>query len=777
MPPPLPTRRQSRQNSHRHHAIQSLDKQTGAPPPYSPRSHVAPETPDIGDFDFSASPLELPTAADCVTHLMLLHAFAKLRHDVGNCEGLYGIEFERLANAKEPEVSVQSVNETPQRMHGEGSAVTPADARSMEDLGTLTERLREKRWTIFVTKAVDRFQKWWESLPSDSAYFNSAYFNSALEMDHFDSARSPSQRPLTEWPTSGDGMDEYMHRNLPPLDVLMVWHSYMLNPRVYLEDCMRMGKHRQWRTSVPWKLIYDSIDDSFEYHPPSASKDTKDILVQYTQPPTHKSLEAMKACLSDDFGYASQRFQELCPRCNLIITHEKLHVGKFINDVASLRTLKLPLPGTVLATWGVPELVVRGKTPGTHDPFFPNRVAAQLESFAPNALSNTMEKLSMKSIKDGFKRVMNSRSTIRLVNSEQHNTQNLAVGSKIAVRRMLSHYWDNSSPFGLDLVGAVIRQASFVQKMVKIDWLHSPSLFTTMQRSIVKYHRFMRIIAENFSKSAVPTLDVDLAWHTHQLTPKVYYTYTVSETRRFINHDDKIPGKALDKAFVWTSEVYEKQYGTPYTECACWYCEATREPLRSSLTNRIFSSTPALDIQKISSYKLCKNASTGPHISSHNALVIPESARQRRAELNMLDMQYAKVRKRYEKKKRGNETPTRETDACVYGPYGYPMYYPAYYPVGVPYYADPSCEHSGGDRTTGGGCIAGTCAEGASVGNCANPSNKPACRSSCGGTGGSNVCIYSVGCEGCSSGGGNGGGGCGGGGDSGGGGCGGGGGE
>ena len=83
---------------------------------------------------------------------------------------------------------------------------------------------------------------------------------------------------------------------------------------------------------------------------------------------------------------------------------------------------------------------------------------------------------------------------------------------RIAIRRMMSAYWDNSSIFSMDLVGAVIRQGTFVQKMHDIDWLHSPSLRSTMGRLIVKYERFFHLMATYPDKVAVPTLDVDLAW-------------------------------------------------------------------------------------------------------------------------------------------------------------------------------------------------------------------------------------------------------------------------
>jgi len=89
---------------------------------------------------------------------------------------------------------------------------------------------------------------------------------------------------------------------------------------------------------------------------------------------------------------------------------------------------------------------------------------------------------------------------------------------RIAIRRMMSTYWDNSSPFSLDLVGAVIRQSSFVEKMHNIDWIHSPAVTSTMSRLIEKYERYFYILSKYPKKIAVPTLDVDLAWrgyHEH----------------------------------------------------------------------------------------------------------------------------------------------------------------------------------------------------------------------------------------------------------------------
>lgn len=159
-----------------------------------------------------------------------------------------------------------------------------------------------------------------------------------------------------------------------------------------------------------------------------------------------------------------------------------------------------------------------------------------------------------------------------------------------------------------------------------------------------------------------------------------------------------------------------------------------------------------------------KDPMVGVHISSHNAVMMDKSspvfgvtqswAQQRRREFEELDLQYAKVCKRYQKKKKADETPSKDNEALMYSAYGYPMFYPVY----VPYYAEPSCEGDRYTNSSGGSCAAGTCAGSASLGSCAGGAGTPGCKASCGGHGDA-----SGGCGTCGGGDGGGcGGGCGG---------------
>ncbi|KAF2009252.1 hypothetical protein BU24DRAFT_401985 [Aaosphaeria arxii CBS 175.79] len=819
-------------SAQREATIKEMEKMLEQPPPYTVDSSAnsggpssstsngdngpteSQRAPVLENLDFEPSPLELPTAGQCIAHLKLLHAFAGLRKEIGNQEGIYGIQTGGKAG-QEGESSSSSDNhqQQPAGIHEQESAgpqTTNEDAIPTNDVSNdqaLEERLREKRWTVFVTKAVNRFEKWWAALESPAGQPLSDLRTVNFDYDSRTFQNSPYRIYKGKGYTLGKG-----EIPLPPLDVLLVWHAYMLNPRGYFEDCIRLSKDFLWQTIFPWETIYNSIDnETYVYTRNEATTDTffnmtncpwdfrqdnspkqidcpkcsRRTAVPWTNPPQSTATKALDDYLSHDDGFCGKSFNYTC-LCGLAITHEKLRVGKFIEDVWQLQDYQRPMPGTILNSMGLPQITSEKKAVSNHEPFFPNRVLEEEGKFFHAKMRRDVENWDINKLKLEFQRVMKDNSKLMRINSQQFKPTKIAKESAIAVRKMLSNYWDNSSVFGLDLVGAVIRQSSFVQKMVKINWVRSPAAVATMQRLIVKYHRFVRIIGENPKKIAVPTLDVDLAWHTHQLTPRDYLSYTLAECEKFLNHDDKIAETSLNDYFQWTTTVYEKKYGQPYSECACWYCECTREPLRSSFSNRfsLLRSSKTNAIASTSDPLLPKDAATGIHISAHNAVIqfknLPNQdsqaawAKQRRKELENLDLQYAKVCKRYQKKKKADEAPRRDnSDAYYYSAYGYPMPMP----MVVPYYAAPTDDGNrystaqasggGGGGSCGGGCAAGTCAESTSVGNCAGGVGTPYCQASCGGHGsaGGGCGTCTSGGDGGGGGGDGGGGGCGGGGD------------
>ncbi len=275
-------------------------------------------------------------------------------------------------------------------------------------------------------------------------------------------------------------------------------------------------------------------------------------------------------------GYGDRDFSYICHKCGREINHDLLRASKFKKDAENLIMRDWPLGGTILApSTGTPD-ASPAQDFKSNPTTFPNRLVSLdlrskiLELTNPQNAQNP----SINDIKILIEKSIQDKATVKKVNSKSvFESGNLRRPERLAIRLMMAHYWENSSIFALELGGAVIRQGVFMEKMHGIDWLHSPAARATMDRLIEKYSRFIHIIATYPMHTAVPTLDIDLAWHTHQLSPKSYFDYTMKKCKKFIDHDDKIDEDSLSTSFEWTSKMYEKLFQEVYSECTCWYCE------------------------------------------------------------------------------------------------------------------------------------------------------------------------------------------------------------
>ncbi len=272
-------------------------------------------------------------------------------------------------------------------------------------------------------------------------------------------------------------------------------------------------------------------------------------------------------------GYGDRDLSYICHKCGTNITHDLIRVGKFKKDVENLIMRDWPMGGTILSpATGVPDGPPDSAFT-THLNFFPNRLLS-MELRSPILELVNFNNSTMNDVKELIEKAITDKTLIKRVNSKSaFESGALRAAERLAIRKMMSRYWENPSIFALELGGAVIRQSVFVDKMHSLDWLHSPASRDTMTRLIKKYERFIQIIAANPLQTAVPTLDVDLAWHTHQLSPRSYFDYTFTRCSKFIDHDDKMEEGALSAAFEWTSKIYEKYFQEVYSECTCWYCE------------------------------------------------------------------------------------------------------------------------------------------------------------------------------------------------------------
>lgn len=84
-------------------------------------------------------------AYGCIAHLKLLHAIEALREDIGYTDGLWDIWDSRADEYRTDETTTSATDDL---------------QRHQEALS----RIREKRWALFVARAVDRYETWWQTM-------------------------------------------------------------------------------------------------------------------------------------------------------------------------------------------------------------------------------------------------------------------------------------------------------------------------------------------------------------------------------------------------------------------------------------------------------------------------------------------------------------------------------------------------------------------------------------------------------------------------------------
>ncbi|KAJ3481678.1 hypothetical protein NLI96_g7488 [Meripilus lineatus] len=408
------------------------------------------------------------------------------------------------------------------------------DERSTEELPAVVNELdKEKRWAWFVGLAVERFQRWLESEP--------------LEPD------------LRKW----------VIECIPPIDVLMVWHSYTLNPSWYAEDCQRLKVLRPLR-DLRDKLLAAIVDiGDIGSHQPTEERKRKwteqtgtsfdpfDAIPHLTnrtvQCPTCEKRVSTPFVNKQGSGYAQFVFNIQC-ECGQSITKEVLGAAKFAQDMA--RDHKNPntlethgsgvyLAGTLYSPTGFDD-VAAGRikdTLRTHDAF---RSASPDEQTAQDEI---------------MKATGGSMSFIKTVALSK-----MKVSGERRVARIMGAYTDDR-PFSIDLVGAVVRQGSFIGKMYDFGWTE-PGYFDTPEDEVVllhaiaRYHAFLDLMKASPASFFVPTLDIDLVWHTHQMMGYVYGFHCKTYILRYIDQYVEFLGAFNLSSHVWLLATIKSKKAT-----------------------------------------------------------------------------------------------------------------------------------------------------------------------------------------------------------------------
>jgi hypothetical protein len=118
----------------------------------------------------------------------------------------------------------------------------------------------------------------------------------------------------------------------------------------------------------------------------------------------------------------------------------------------------------------------------------------------------------------------------------------------------------------IDLVAASLRQREFAKKITgsECSGIEDPA---ALLNSTKRYHKFLFLISRVSKKkiALVPTLDIDLSWHTHQLSAVSYRDWCIKHFGIAVNHDDTVGKESLDVGLRETTQAWFDAYCEPYT--------------------------------------------------------------------------------------------------------------------------------------------------------------------------------------------------------------------
>lgn len=103
----------------------------------------------------------------------------------------------------------------------------------------------------------------------------------------------------------------------------------------------------------------------------------------------------------------------------------------------------------------------------------------------------------------------------------------------------------------------------------------------------------------------VPTYDVDLIWHTHQLHPVSYCNNVSKILGKVLEHDDmdsdRTKGKKLDTGFSGTTAQWEETFGTRYWRAGAMYRGTPPSPVTGTPFSSYMKSkeTHSLEFEKL----------------------------------------------------------------------------------------------------------------------------------------------------------------------------------
>ncbi|GAA5796750.1 hypothetical protein HPULCUR_002125 [Helicostylum pulchrum] len=311
---------------------------------------------------------------------------------------------------------------------------------------------------------------------------------------------------------------------LPPLDVAFFWQAHMLSPFRFYEDTLRVEPYKS--DLIPLKEIHNF----------QTNRDPK-VLAEWRNFMKDINYDLTEEVIKKNEGNASVR----CVVCNMRmeVAWDEYTEWRTDHSVA----LQCHCCGVMFTVKHVGKANLLADNARVH------KTASHREHELLLPLKD-IKSLPFNKGLGPLEDLLKAKKATR-----NYNT-NLKESEKNVINALQSTYL--CTPYrasSIDMIQAVARQYKFAVKATKVINWNTPD---GIVKGIRNYASFLAVIHDNKSIVAVPTYEIDLAWHTHMLSALAYRDFCYKIFNRLINHDDTISEENL-KDHVKQTDIAWKQ--------------------------------------------------------------------------------------------------------------------------------------------------------------------------------------------------------------------------
>lgn len=325
--------------------------------------------------------------------------------------------------------------------------------------------------------------------------------------------------------SSSPNAQSLQSRDLPPLDVALALHSYVLSPHRLFEDSLSSFPQLLALSEFPVIELAKLIDPvTFAYRPsPDQCAHWEERtgvafeLHNYQSENPNMSISC-PICMNiitvlwenNGLGFGEANFSATCTNCEVKVTHDYLCVAKLFSCLRAVRESDNAfLPGTLVNSGG--------------------NAAFQRSRLIAREIINIMQS------EDG--QLQNPRDTSMAdIKTKLYCAEDMMLKSE-GIEAFMRPF-TQATPFSSDIVQMMILQRDFFAKIKSFGWVCHEYLSgpcAELDVACGQYVVFLEFLLQRKGR-VIPPVQIDLIWHTHQLSVSRYKENTLTLLGAFLDH-------------------------------------------------------------------------------------------------------------------------------------------------------------------------------------------------------------------------------------------------